>query len=115
MAPIIAEQKQKAIDALRALADFLESNPALPAPSSQQLLVPLHTNPAVEEFASEHGLPVAYNDEGNASVTVEFGTLRYHVYGYVNFAEHCERDAERQARTWAERQGLELRPAEVSA
>lgn len=115
MAPIIAEQKQNTIAGLRALADFLEAHPALPAPSSQNLLIPLHTNPAVEEFAVEHGLTVEYDDEGNARTQVQFGPLAYFVYGYVNFAEHCERNDERRARDWAERNGLELRSAGGSA
>ncbi|MFE7232519.1 hypothetical protein ACFVAF_18035 [Streptomyces sp. NPDC057596] len=115
MAPIIAEQKQKAIDGLRALADFLESNEALPAPTSQQLLVPLHTNAAVEEFATEHGLTVEYDDEGNAHTQVKFGPLTYYVYGYVDFSEHLERNAERNARRWAARKGMEIRPAASEA
>ncbi|WP_171108673.1 MULTISPECIES: hypothetical protein [unclassified Streptomyces] len=113
MAPIIAEQKQKAIDGLRALADFLESDPSLPVPTSQYLNVPLHTNQAVEEFASARGLTVEYDDEGNARTDLKFGPLTYHVYGYVDFAEHCERNAERNARNWAARKGLEIRPAEA--
>ncbi|MFE0137665.1 hypothetical protein ACFWY6_39830 [Streptomyces sp. NPDC059037] len=114
MAPMISEDERQArIDGLRALADWLESTQTAPvAYGPDRFVVPLHTNEAVEEFAADHELTVEYDDEGNARSTIEFGSVVYQVYGYVNFAEHCERGAERQARTWAERQGLEIiRPA----
>ncbi|MFE6488808.1 hypothetical protein ACFVGN_38570 [Streptomyces sp. NPDC057757] len=112
----ITEQRRKSIEGLRALADFLESNPSLPVPSSQHLNVPLMTNAPVEEFAAAQGLDVEYDDEGNASADVKFGPLTYHVYGYTDFDAHCELDAERRAKSWAKRKGLELRAAEqVSA
>lgn len=110
--------RTETIEGLRALADFLEANPTVPVPTygPHQYNVPLHTNQAVEEFAAEHGLTVQYDDEGNARVKAEFGRVLYEAYGYVDFKEHCDRNAERNARSWAERKGLELRPAEqVSA
>lgn len=106
----------EAIEGLRALADFLEANPTIPTFTGQHLNVPLSTNSAVEVFAAEHGLSVEYDEEGNASTDLRFGSMTYHVYGYVDFAEHLARKAERDARAWAERKGLELRPVEqVSA
>jgi hypothetical protein len=108
--------RAEAIEGLRALAAFLEANPSVPTFSGQRLNVPLHTNPAVEAFAAEHQLTVEYDEEGNASTDLKFGSMTYHVYGYVDFVEHCARQAERNARSWAARKGLELRPAEqVSA
>lgn len=110
----ITEQRQQAIDGLRALADFLESTPSVPTMGAQRMLLSLTTNPAVEAFAAEHGLSVRYDDEGNASADLKFGPLTYHAYGYVDFAEHLARRAEQQARSWAERKGLELRPVEAA-
>jgi hypothetical protein len=118
VAPMISEEKQSRIDGLRGLADWLESSPTVPVPNygPERFVVPLHTNQAVEAFAAEHGMTVEYDDEGNARVTVAFGPVQYEAYGYVDFLQHCERSAERNARSWAERKGLELRPAEqVSA
>jgi hypothetical protein len=108
--------RTEAIEGLRALADFLEANPSVPTFTGQHLNVPLHTNPAVEAFAAEHQLTVEYDEEGNASTDLKFGSMTYHVYGYVDFVEHLARRAEQGARAWAESNGLELRPAEqVSA
>jgi hypothetical protein len=112
---MISDRKQESIAGLRAFADFLESNPSLPVLTDQRLLVPLHTNQAVQEFAAEHGLTVEYDEEGNAHTQLEFGPVMYYAYGYVDFREHCERDAEKRAREWAGRNGLELRPAEAVA
>lgn len=108
------EKRLMAIAGLRALADFLESDPSRPVPSSQHLNVPLMKNPVVEEFAAGQGLAVEYDDEGNASTDLKFGPLTYHVYGYVDFDAHIERHAETNARSWAERNGLEIRPAEAA-
>jgi hypothetical protein len=75
--------------------------------------MPLHTNTDVENLAAELGLqPVQYDDEGNASVTVVFGPIEYEVYGYVDFKEHCEKREEHNARTWADKHGMEIHPAE---
>lgn len=116
MAPIIAEQKQAQINALRTLADWLETSPAAPVASiGQRFVVPLHANSAVEAFAAEHDIKVRYDDEGNARASVEFGPVVYEAYGYVDFKEHCERSAEQQARGWAARKGMEIRPADVEA
>lgn len=113
---IIAEGKQGHIDALRALADWLEANPAAPVASiGQQFTVPLHTNSAVEAFAAEHNVEVQYDDEGNAEASVRFGPVVYRAYGYVDFKEHCERSDENRARRWAARKGMEIRPVGAEA
>lgn len=93
---------------LREFADFLESNPDVTVPDGQRLLLSLSTNPVVEEYAAEHGLTVDYDNEGNASADMRFGAIRFHAYGYVDFAKHCEANDERGARTWADRNGLEI-------
>ncbi|WP_086710280.1 hypothetical protein [Streptomyces antimycoticus] len=107
------ENRAAFVAGLRALADFLEATPSVPEADGQRLLLPLHTNPAVEAFAAEHNLTVEYNAEGNASADLVFGPVVYHAYGYVDFIEHCERSNERNAREWAARKGLEIRPAEA--
>lgn len=100
------------IAGLRKFADWLESNPNVPESWGERLLLALHTNTAVEEFATAHGLRVAYDDEGNASCDMVFGPITYHVYGYVDFDEHCARNDERKARRWAAKQGMVIRPAD---
>ena len=101
------------ISGLRQLADWLEQHPDVEEPQSQRLLLSLLTNPAVEEFAAEHGLTVGYDGEGNASCDLTFGPIVYHAYGYVDFAEHCKAANERNARSWAEKNGLDIVPAEA--
>jgi hypothetical protein len=95
-------------NALRQFADWLDANPQYDAPASQKLLVPLSTNPAVREFADRHGLEVAMDAEGNLSAEIKFGPIAYHVYGYVDFEAHVAAKSERDARTWAGRNGLEI-------
>jgi hypothetical protein len=108
--------RAEAIEGLRDLAAFLEANPSVPTFGAQQVLLPLSSNQEVENFAAEHQLTVKYDEEGNASADLKFGPITYHTYGYVDFQEHLKRRAEKSARSWAERNGLELRPAEqVSA
>lgn len=107
-------ERAELIVGLRALADALEANASMPLPVvNSRWLVPLTTNAAVEEFAAGRGLTVEYDDEGNAGADVPFGPMTYHVYGYIDFAEHCERRAEKDARQWAERNGLEIRPVDA--
>ena len=94
---------------LRAFADFLEQNPSVET-QSQRLLLALTTNEATEAFAAEHDLTVVYDGEGNASCDLKFGPIVYHVYGYRDFAEHCEKNNEQRARSWAESKGLAIVP-----
>ncbi|WP_425832635.1 hypothetical protein [Streptomyces fractus] len=112
MTDIIADQRGEFIAGLRALADFLESTPTIPCASSERLLMPLHTNSAVEEFASVHSLTVQYTKDGNAYADLLFGSVTYHVYGYVDFTAHLARQDETHARTWAKQHGMEIHPAE---
>lgn len=93
---------------LREFADFLDANEQYPVPSRHQILLPLTTNSAVEEFAARHGLGIEADKEGNLSATLTFGPVTYLAYGYVDFEEHRAATAERDARTWASQQGLEL-------
>lgn len=93
---------------LRELADFLDANTQYPAPSDRRLLLCLLTNPAVEEFAARHGLETKADEEGNLSADMAFGPISYHAYGYVDFEVHQAATAERNARDWADKQGLEL-------
>ncbi|WP_329131419.1 hypothetical protein OG552_10160 [Streptomyces sp. NBC_01476] len=111
MSNIISSDDPRAtyVASLREFADFLESNPDVTVPTTQRtLLLSLSLNSAVEEFAAKHGLTVVFDAEGNASADMTFGPVIYHAYGYVDFAEHCDRNAERAAREWAERKGLEI-------
>lgn len=101
------------IAGVREFADWLEANPQITTPLNGRFLLALHTNPAVEAFAAEHDLTVVYDAEGNAATDVTFGPVSYHAYGYVDFAEHCERNNERQARSWADRKGLTLVPQQA--
>ncbi|QQC89869.1 hypothetical protein [Streptomyces alfalfae] len=110
------EQRREFIAGLRALADFLEATPSVPCSSSEErLLLPLHTNTAVQEFAAAHGLTVEYDEDGNAQINLPFGPITYNVYGYADFDAHYARRQEKQARTWAADHGLALFPAEGGA
>lgn len=95
---------------LRELATWLEQNPAQELPVSRTFNVPLTTNSAVKDWATNNGMSdaVQYDKEGNASVSLRFGPISLHMYGYVDFAEHCERSHERDAREYAEKHGLVL-------
>jgi hypothetical protein len=95
-------------NALRQLADWLDANPQYPHPTRERVLLPLHTNAAVREFADRFGLGVSADAEGNLSAEIKFGPVAYHVYGYVDFAAHCAADEERRARRWAEKSGMEF-------
>ncbi|MEU0783444.1 hypothetical protein ABZ341_17960 [Streptomyces sp. NPDC006173] len=103
------------IAGLRQFADFLEQHPAVEAPS-EQLLLPLLTNDAVEEFAATHELTVATSKDGNKSAELVFGPVVYRAYGYVDFSLHLKQGQEKQARAWADANGMALEPAnEVAA
>ena len=101
------------IAGLRDLATWLETTPAAPVSPylHPQLPMPLHTNEAVSQTAAALGLDVATDDEGNTSCDVAFGPVVWHMYGYADFKQHVEQATERRARQWADRNGLEIRPA----
>lgn len=101
------------IDGVRAFADFLEQHPDIKEPLPMRFLLALMTNDAAEAFAAEHDLTVEYDGEGNASCDLAFGSVVYHAYGYRDFAEHCEKSNERQARRWVESKGLAIVPQPV--
>jgi hypothetical protein len=96
------------IAGMHAFADWLEANPEVEPPTNERMLLPLHTNSAVQAFAAEHGLNVDHDDEGNASANLMFGPVVYHAYGYVDFAAHLDASDERHARSWAEKNGLQI-------
>ncbi|MCX5138375.1 hypothetical protein [Streptomyces sp. NBC_00338] len=103
------------IAGLRELANWLEINPTGPFPSDNRLLVPLVTNDAVAAFATEYGASVTTNKDDNTSAELRFGSLTYYAYGYADFTDHLAKQNEKQARAWAEKQGLELCKAGESA
>jgi hypothetical protein len=108
------EKRTGFIEGLRALAGWLEENPAAPVPYVQDVQVPVSVNARVEDAAAALGVDPVYDAEGNASITVTLGALRYRVYGYVDFSEHCSRHDELRARQWAERQGLVIADVQAS-
>lgn len=104
------------IAGLRQFADFLEQHPAVQAPDGERLLLPLLTNAAVDEFAATHELTVTTDQDGNKSADLVFGPVVFHAYGYVDFVDHLKRGQEKQARTWADANGMVIEPAnEVAA
>lgn len=97
------------ISSLRQLADWLAAHPDMPVPSYRSAVnLPVLTNAAVEEFATTHAHAVVYDSEGNASVSVSFGSIDYHVYGYMDFEAHVAASNERDARQWADEHGVDL-------
>lgn len=100
---------------LRSFADWLEQHPDELMPVGQRMLMPLQTNGAVVAFAARHGIPVTFDDEGNARADLSFGGVGYHVYGYVDFDAHVARRQAGDALEWAEQHGLELRPKRTAA
>jgi hypothetical protein len=116
-ADLKATRRALSIAGIRALCDWLEANPDTRMPNWDRVNIPLSTNAAVKAWADEHGALdlVKYDDEGNASVDYMFGAVAMHVYGYVDFAGHCDRNDGRTARRYADRHGLELVAAEPEA
>ncbi|MCY0921873.1 MULTISPECIES: hypothetical protein [unclassified Streptomyces] len=104
----MSARRAEFIAGLRAFTDWLESNPQVQAPASQNMRLPLRRNADVESFAHRHGLEVAYDDEGNASTAMAFGPLTYRAFGYVDFDAHCAAADERLAREWAAQNGLQI-------
>lgn len=103
------------IAGLRQLADWLEVNPDVAAPSSGRFLLPLTTNPAVEEFAAPHGLDVEVDSNGNTEAVLHFGPIKYVAYGYADFNEFCKENNEKQARNWADKNGMIIQPRDGGA
>ncbi|MER6350564.1 hypothetical protein ABT186_01605 [Streptomyces sp. NPDC001634] len=100
------------IAGLRELADWLEQHPEYGTPVTSQMLLPLTTNSAVEDFAAAHGLTVEVDDDGNASTDIKFGPISYHAYGYADFNKHVKQLNERRARTWAAKNDMVIQPRE---
>lgn len=98
------------IASLRQFADWLEQHPDVNAPTSNRFLLPLTTNPAVEEFATTHGLTVKVDSNGNTEAILHFGSIEYVGYGYADFNEFCKQNSEKQARSWADKHGMVIEP-----
>ncbi|UPZ27732.1 hypothetical protein MUK60_07770 [Streptomyces sp. LRE541] len=107
--------RDKYIDSLRKFADWLEQNPDVATPSSERFLLPLTTNPAVEEFAATHGLDVEVDSNGNTEAVLHFGSIKYVGYGYADFGEFCKQNNEKQARNWADNNGMVIQPRDGGA
>lgn len=105
------DKRAEYIAALRQLADYLDAHADVQLPSDRLLIV-MHTNSAVEALATEHGLTVAYDAEGNASCDLVFGPIQYHAYGYTDFTAHSARLTEENAQRWAAEQGMTIVPAD---
>ncbi|MFI1520627.1 hypothetical protein [Kitasatospora cineracea] len=103
-------KRDQIITGIRQFADWLEANPEIDAPIDPHFLVPLSTNSAVTEFAAEHGLTTTADAEGNLSATLVFAGVRYQAYGYVDFEAHRQAREEKNARTWADKHGLQITP-----
>lgn len=99
------------IRGLHELADYLHAHPDAPLPMAR-LLTPLHSNIRVADFSFQTGAPVPTADkEGNLSVTLRFGAVEYHVYGYTDWDQHKRDHDENTARGWAAKNGHQLIPA----
>ncbi|MFZ3592246.1 hypothetical protein [Streptomyces sp. BH104] len=101
------------IRGLRQLADWLESNESAPTPYVADVLLPLNSNQAVEEYAASHVLGVRYDSAGNARAVVSFGPIEYHAYGYADWDRHIAEHSEQQARTWANANDMTIQPREA--
>lgn len=101
------------VDGMREFADFVDSHPDVQTPHRQKLLLALHTNDAVLAFAARFGRAkdVRIDNDGNASFDLSFGPVVYHAYGYLDFTDHCKRQAESRARDWAAEHNMALIPA----
>jgi hypothetical protein len=108
--PEAASGRDEYIAGLREFADWLEQRPQVKAPTHERMLLPLTTNAAVEEFAAAHGLAVVVDSNGNTEAELHFGPIVYVAYGYADFNAFCERHAEKQARGWADQNGMALLP-----
>lgn len=111
---VLSQEQRAFVDGLVELAGWLETRPDAVPVYSNRILLALHTNGAVEDFAARHGFEVAYSDpEGNASANIQFGAITFHVYGYFDWDEHCERAERRDAEAYAAKHGMTLVPADT--
>jgi len=101
------------IAGLRELADWLEQHPDVAFPRySTAINVPLHDNARVEEFASAAGIEVEVDEAGDTSADIKFGPVVYHAYGYADWDRHIADHTENQARTWADKHDMVIKPRE---
>lgn len=114
-ASALTDDQAAYVSGLVDLAGWLSNNPdAIPDYIDHQVLLALLTNGAVEEFAARHGLKVVYDDEGDASVSVRFGPIKFYAYGYlVDFAERYAQRRRSAVEKFAAEHGLALVPAET--
>jgi len=103
------------VASLRAFADWLEhqgpEGVEVTQLQGQRFLIALSTNPPVEEFARKHKADVQYDDEGNASCSITFGSITCQAYGYADFAQHIRQSEEKYARRWADENDMAIVPA----
>lgn len=103
------------VTGLRQMADWLAVNPQVPTFERQTFLLPLHTNDAVVELAASLSLEVDYDHRGNASVKLHFGPVQFQAYGYVDFDATRAAIEERDARAWADKNGMQITVADGGA
>jgi hypothetical protein len=102
------DARAASVAGVHAFAVWLQANPQVAVPLRGRFLLPLHTNPAVADFATKYGLNVVTDEHGNTSCDLTFGPVTYHAYGYADFKAQCERDNEKNARQWAKSKGMEI-------
>lgn len=115
-ASALTEYQAAYVSGLIELAGWLANNPDAIPPLDEEILLPLHTITAVQDFAARHGLEVVYDapDDGMASVIVSYGPIRFRAYGYEDdFDTRTERVRRRVAERFAAEHGLALVPAEA--
>lgn len=97
------------INGLRQLADFLTNNPTAPIPLPR-INVCVFANAKVTAFGNldDVQLTPTADDEGNLAITVMVGSIEYYVYGYANWDEHRATWEAKQARDWADKNGMQL-------
>lgn len=100
------------IAGLRQLADWLEQHPDVDVPYVKDISLPLHGNPAVEDFAAAAGVEVETDKDGNTKASIKFGPIDYYAYGYADFRAFAEQLSGDRARKWADRNGMVIEPRE---
>jgi len=105
-------ERAKSIADLRAFADLVESNPAIPAPNYGSLWTFIHAREdgptqderfeQIHDFAETFGVPVTADHDGDRTAKATFGliTLRMHAYADKKPAPHVVTRPGTADRTW---------------